>query len=156
MHEFSPIGSGCRSAARLTLVAAMLCLWWTSCTVNASDKCGDDFYLEDYTCWPIRDTESGSDESDAGDFPSTDEEQDLPQGMGSPCDFSKECEQFEEATMCAGQPGQTGYCTIEGCDAVSDDCPYGYRCCDFKISGYDNFCATDADYSLMLSNGLCE
>lgn len=114
-----------------------------SCTPQDNERCGGPTYWDDgnKSCLPVMD---GGD--DTNDMP------ELPEGMGEPCTslgLEAECAEFD-AAYCVLQPGKSvGYCTLHECTAEPNDCPRGYRCCDFAVASMPNFCATTDDYFLM-------
>jgi hypothetical protein len=75
-------------------------------------------------------------------------------GLGEPCFQPSDCAEFN-ATMCAGQPGAEGYCSVPGCSVNPDTCPKEYYCCNFlMVPSMGTFCVTKDDLESM--GDMCE
>jgi len=156
-----------RSLAWLVGVTAII-----AACISDDNRCGKGFvYREEipetgryYYCEKIdddtQDTETEAPLPDAGEAldsgaenPGTDTSDPL-YGMGEPCFQESDCAGFN-ATVCAGQPGTEGYCSIPGCTVSPNSCPVPYFCCNFvRVPSMGTFCVTKADLESM--GDMCE
>jgi hypothetical protein len=139
-----------------TTALALAAVLAAACTPEDEDRCGDGFVWdsEDSTCYPEdTDTDTGTDTGTDTDADASVDDGG-PTGLGATCETSEDCT-YEIYDFCLVQPGnETGYCTMDDCTASPDDCPAGYQCCLFTVSGVPDFCATEADLELL--GAMCE
>jgi hypothetical protein len=126
----------------LTCFLGLLAAW--SC---GGDKCDPGYELSNHTCVPAAPSSGGS--SSAGESSSdgsAGENSDsggnagdgAPAGGAPSCSttFGDSCTEAGncscDTNFCAAMPGQTGFCTHDGCLEDPDVCPDGWSCMDLS------------------------
>jgi hypothetical protein len=122
-----------------------------------SDSCESGQQSLDGVCVPLAAADAGAPDTTAEADSSTTEADGgaMPSGMGDVCSGPEDCA-GTEATYCAKKPAdETGTCTVEDCDAATNDCPAGYACCHFAISSVPNYCSPQAEYDMLKGMNMC-
>ena len=112
--------------------AGMLCFLFAC-------SCSDDDPCQDGAC----DTNYNGEEAPDGS----------PTGLGKLCTTEDGCAEYE-ANYCVFVPGVGGYCSVKDCTLDPNDCPSGYRCCEYTFEGYPTICLSPAKWD-QYSDGLC-